>query len=65
MIYLGLREFDRAFEWLEKAAQVRDVLICYLGVGPIYGCIRSDPRYTDLVRRIGLAPDAETRTSST
>ncbi len=65
MIYLGLREFDRAFEWLEKAAQVRDVLICYLGVGPIYDCIRSDPRYTDLVRRIGLAPDAETRTSST
>ena len=65
MIYLGLREFDRAFEWLEKAAQVRDVLICYLGVGPIYECIRSDPRYTDLVRRIGLAPDAETRTSST
>jgi len=64
MIYLGLREFDRAFEWLEKAAQVRDVLICYLGVGPIYQCIRSDPRYSELVRRIGLAPDAETRTLS-
>jgi eukaryotic-like serine/threonine-protein kinase len=64
MIYLGLREFDQAFEWLEKAAQVRDVLLCYLRVGPIYQCIRDDPRYSELLRRIGLAHGIESRTLS-
>jgi eukaryotic-like serine/threonine-protein kinase len=63
MIYLGLGEFDQAFEWLEKAAQVRDVLLCYLRVGPIYQCIRGDPRYNALLRRMGFT-SGETRTLS-
>jgi eukaryotic-like serine/threonine-protein kinase len=64
MVYLSLREKDLAFEWLEKAARQRDVLLCYLGVGPIYDCIREDPRYGDLVRRIGLSPGAQQETLS-
>jgi serine/threonine protein kinase/Flp pilus assembly protein TadD len=61
MIYLGLQEHDLVFEWLEKAAETRDVLLCYLGIGPIYDRIRSDPRYTKLLHRIGLAQGAETQ----
>ena len=51
-----------AFKWLQKAAEVWDVLLCYLGVGPIYDCIRGDLRYTKLLRQLGLAPDAQSQT---
>jgi eukaryotic-like serine/threonine-protein kinase len=61
MIYLSLRERDLAFQWLEKAAEARDVLLCYLGVGPIYDCISGDPRYTKLLQHIGLAPRTESQ----
>jgi len=54
MIYLGIGDVEHAFEWLEKAAQARDPLLCYLKVGPIYDPIRDDVRYSDLLYRIGL-----------
>jgi serine/threonine-protein kinase len=59
MIYLGLQDRDRAFDWLQRAAEARDALLCYLGVGPIYDGIRNDPRYEKLMKRIGLASNAE------
>jgi len=59
MIYLGLQDRDRAFDWLQRAAEARDALLCYLGVGPIYDGIRNDPRYEKLMKRIGLASSAE------
>jgi Flp pilus assembly protein TadD len=55
-IYTGLGEKDRAFEWLEKAYEDRTWLLRILKVEPIFDPIRSDPRFTDLSRRIGLAP---------
>ncbi|HEY7307221.1 MAG TPA: winged helix-turn-helix domain-containing protein [Bryobacteraceae bacterium] len=55
-IYIGLREKDRAFEWLEKAYEDRTWLLRILKVEPIFDPVRSDPRFTDLLRRIGLAP---------
>ena len=55
MLYLGMGEIDSAFEWLQKAAEARDPLLCYLKVGPIYDPIRDDPRYACLLQRIGLA----------
>ena len=42
MLYLGVGDIEHAFEWLEKAAEARDVLLCYLKVGPIYDPIRED-----------------------
>ncbi len=57
MLYLGLGDVDHAFEWLDKAAEARDALLYYLKVGPIYDPLRSDPRYADLLHRIGLAVD--------
>ena len=58
MLYLGVGDVENAFAWLEKAAEARDVLLCYLKVGPIYDAIREDPRYSDLLQRIGLRDDA-------
>jgi serine/threonine-protein kinase len=57
MLYLGMGEIELAFEWLEKAAEARDPLLCYLKVGPIYDPIRNDPRYACLLHRIGLAKE--------
>jgi TPR repeat protein len=57
MLYLGVGDIERAFEWLQKAAEARDILLCYLKVGPIYDPIREDERYADLLRRVGLSDD--------
>ena len=63
MLYLGIGDIEHAFEWLEKAAEARDVLLYYLKVGPIYDKIREDPRYEALLDRVGLSDDvAELKT---
>jgi eukaryotic-like serine/threonine-protein kinase len=51
---LALNQTDRAFEWLDRACQVKEVMLLYLQVLPMYDSIRSDPRFGELVRRIGL-----------
>jgi eukaryotic-like serine/threonine-protein kinase len=53
-LYARLDEKDQAFEWLDKACEERDLRLIFLNVDPIYDGLRSDPRYQDLVRRIGL-----------
>jgi serine/threonine-protein kinase len=51
--YVQLGENDQAFALLEKAYEQREAEVIYLK-SPIYDHIRSDPRFTDLQRRIGL-----------
>ncbi len=53
-VYIGLGDKDKAFEWLEKAFQERSNYVAYLKVFPIVDPLRSDPRYDDLLRRVGL-----------
>ena len=53
-VYLGLGDADATFEWLERAFQTRDGALVFLAVDPRYDAVRSDPRFGDLVRRIGL-----------
>jgi tetratricopeptide (TPR) repeat protein len=53
-LYAGLGEKDRAFEWLEKAAQDQTNLMKYLRVFPLLDPLRSDPRFQDQLRRAGL-----------
>lgn len=53
-IYIGLGEKDRAFEWLEKAHGERNVQMVSLKVDPNLDGLRSDPRFQDLLRRIGF-----------
>lgn len=50
----GLGEKDQGFEWLEKAFEERSHWLVYLKVEPMLDGLRSDPRFTDLVRRVGL-----------
>ena len=53
-VYLGLGETDATFAWLERAYETRASALLYLAVDPRYDAVRSDPRFGDLVRRIGL-----------
>ena len=45
---------DKAFHWLENAYEERDGGLVTLTVNPIFDSLRSDPRYKELVRRMGL-----------
>lgn len=56
LIYAGLGERERepAFAWLEKAYEDRSSLMIYLKVEPMLDSLRSDPRFADLLHRIGL-----------
>ncbi len=47
-------EKDKAFAWLEKAYSEKGVFICYLKPWPHFDSLRSDPRYADLLKRMGL-----------
>jgi serine/threonine protein kinase/TolB-like protein/Tfp pilus assembly protein PilF len=50
----ALGDKDEAFAWLEKAYELRDPQLTYLKVGPRFTPLRSDPRFQDLLRRMGL-----------
>ena len=58
LIYAGLRETDEVFFWLEEAYQQRGLFLAWINVEPMFDSVRSDPRFADLVRRIGLQPQA-------
>jgi serine/threonine protein kinase/tetratricopeptide (TPR) repeat protein len=51
-VYLGLREFDAFFEWLEKAIAARSFWLVYLNSEWQYDPVRSDDRFQDLIRRM-------------
>jgi serine/threonine-protein kinase len=52
--YARLGEADEAFRWLEKAYQERKTELVWLKLDPKWDNIRSDPRFADLVKRVGL-----------
>jgi len=54
-IYIGLGEKERAFESLEKGYEERS-LIGEIRLSPALDPLRSDPRWTDLLRRMNLQP---------
>lgn len=51
-IYSSLGETDHAFSWQEKAYEERDASLAWLKVAPESDALRSDPRFTDLLRRM-------------
>ena len=53
-IYAGLGDKDEAFRLLEKAYEERSAGMPFLAVDPFWYGIRSDPRYADLLHRMGL-----------
>jgi len=52
-VYVGLGEKDLAFDWLQKAAADHSEVV-FLKVDREMDSLRSDPRYAELLNRIGL-----------
>jgi tetratricopeptide (TPR) repeat protein len=53
-LYASMGEKDKAFEWLEKAYREQDPLLPSFIRGCAFDSIRSDPRYADLMVRLGV-----------
>lgn len=56
LTYVGLGDKDQAFNWLETAYRERSAM-SMLKAYPFWDSIRSDPRFQDLLRRVGLPAD--------
>ena len=54
LIHASLGDKERAFVWLEKAYQARSDTLLFLKVDPKYDNLRSDPRFSDLLKRLNL-----------
>jgi len=54
-IHVGLGEIDKAFEYLEKTYQERHGILTYLKVEAAFDRLRSDPRFENLLQRMGLS----------
>jgi TolB-like protein/tetratricopeptide (TPR) repeat protein len=56
VIHAGLGETDAAFDWLETAYRARDGYLFWLSGAPGLDPLHSDPRFADLVHRVGVVP---------
>ncbi|HSE36987.1 MAG TPA: hypothetical protein VLG74_06760, partial [Blastocatellia bacterium] len=55
-VYARLGEKDQAFAWLERAYERRSPWLTFLNGDPTWDGLRSEPRYIDIIRRMGLEP---------
>ncbi|HKW32572.1 MAG TPA: tetratricopeptide repeat protein [Candidatus Acidoferrum sp.] len=53
--YLGLGDKEEAFAWLEQAYKEQSNILQWIKVHPYFDALRDDPRFKDLLRRVGLA----------
>ena len=54
LIYAGLGEKDQAFAWLDKGYEQRAFQMQWIKIEPRWDSLRADPRFQDLIRRMGL-----------
>ena len=54
LVHAGLGEADRMFDWLASACQEHDTVLVFTLPDPALADMRADPRFADLLRRVGL-----------
>lgn len=54
LIYLGLRDDEKTFYWLDRAAADHFAPVAYIGVDPMYDPIRKDPRFIAIANRLNV-----------
>lgn len=55
VVYAGLEDKDKAFAWLEKAFADRSMFMAFLKLEPLMDTLHSDPRWSELERRVGVS----------
>jgi tetratricopeptide (TPR) repeat protein len=55
-VYAALSDKEQTFRWLQTAYDDHAVWMSYLAVDPAFDRFRSDQRFQDLLRRVGLLP---------
>lgn len=55
LTYSGLADREQTLIWLEQAYKEQSFIMLFLKVHPIFDSLRDDPRFKDLLRRVGLA----------
>jgi hypothetical protein len=53
-VYVGLGDKDQALSWLERAYDERSDHLVFVKVDPAWDSLRSEPRFVQILRRIGL-----------
>ncbi len=61
LIATGMGEIDQALGWLEQAYAERAQMLSELGAEPVFDPLRGDPRFADLLRRVGLEATSPNR----
>jgi len=54
LVYTGLHDLDHSFAWLDKAFNERSEYLVYLPTEPLADPLRGDPRFSQLLQRLGL-----------
>ena len=60
-IFLGLGQVDHALDWLERACDERATWMIFLNVNPVFDPLRAQPRFREILKRMGLQPGAPER----
>ncbi len=55
LVYYGLGDMGKMFEWLDEAYEQRGPGLLLMKVDPLFDGLRSDPRFTALLKKMGLA----------
>jgi serine/threonine-protein kinase len=54
ILHVGLGEHARSLDWLERAADRREIGVCVIKMHPVYDPLRGEPRFDALLRRVGF-----------
>jgi adenylate cyclase len=54
LVYVGLEETEKAFEWLHKSYQKHEESLCSIGIDHKFDPIRNDPRFKELMKKVRL-----------
>ncbi|MCH7755712.1 tetratricopeptide repeat protein, partial [candidate division KSB1 bacterium] len=54
ILYCAFGKHDESFSWLDKALEDRHILLCFLKVDPVFNNLRSDSRFNELLKKMGL-----------